>query len=334
MMFRDVRSKIIQLGARVKLLIAHSCVNQIVMVTLRKDAHLLRNIVTFQAACRAENFTKAADDLGISRVAVSRQIADLEHALGQKLFARNHRTVTLTRNGETLAQAVGPALDAIAAALSQQRTSTSDQRLSVTVTSAFATYWLMPRLFEFGARHPEIEVNLVVSDRYLDIDAEGIDVAVRYEPVAQSSAEWVPLIQEVIFPVYSPSYTARTALETEEDLRQERLLFLSGKYRAEARWEHWFSERGLPPPKQRSGASVNTYINMLQAAIEGQGIALAGYPLVDTFLADGSLKTISGIPRLPRGYFNLYCRPGHESAQKFCTWIEAHFDPENETATR
>ena len=89
-----------------KLLIANQSVNQSIMENLRKDAHLLRNIVTFQAASRAESFTKAAADLGISRVAVSRQIADLEHALGQKLFSRNHRTVSMTRNGEAFAKGI------------------------------------------------------------------------------------------------------------------------------------------------------------------------------------------------------------------------------------
>ena len=295
------------------------------MANLRKDVHLLRNMVTFQAVSRAENFTKAAAELGVSRVAVSRQIAELEHAIGQKLFSRNHRMVSLTLNGEAFAKSINPALDAISQALAQQRVDASDERLTVTVTSAFATYWLMPRLIDFGASYPDIEINLVVSDRYLDIEAEGIDVAVRYSPHPPISTEWSPLIQEAIFPVYSPHYAATTSLETEDDLRQERLLFLSGRYRSDALWEHWFSTRGLAPPEERTGVFVNTYINMLQAAIEGQGIALAGHPLVNSFLADGSLKTIQGIAPLQRDFYYLYCRPEHAHATTFRTWIEAQF---------
>ena len=108
-------------------------------------------------------------------------------------------------------------------------------------------------------------------------------------------------------------------------MRRERLLYPSGRYRAEARWDHWFSENGLKPPEERLGVSVNTYINMLQAAIEGQGIALAGYPLVNRFLADGSLRAIAGIPHLQRDYYYLYCRPDHEHAGIFSAWIEAQF---------
>lgn len=295
------------------------------MANLRQDVHLLRNMVTFQAVTRAENFTKAAADLGVSRVAVSRQIAELEHALGQKLFSRNHRMVALTRNGEAFAKGINPALDAITQALAQQRANASNTRLTVTVTSAFATYWLMPRLIDFGAKYPDIEVNLVVSDRYIDIETEGIDVAVRYSPHAPKGPNWSPLVQESIFPVYSPRYAAITSLENEGDLRQERLLFLSGRYRSEALWENWFSKRGLAPPEERTGVFVNTYINMLQAAIEGQGIALAGHPLVNTFLADGSLKTIDGIAPLQRDFYYLYHRPEHEHATTFSTWIEARF---------
>ncbi len=302
---------------------AHRCVNLCVMANLRKDVHLLRNLVTFQEASRAENFTKAAKNLGVSRVAVSRQIADLEQSLGQKLFMRNHRMVALTQNGEAFAKEIGPALDAITQAFAKQRDDTSDGRLSITVTSAFATYWLMPRLISFGAQYPEIEVNLVVSDRYIDLEAEGIDVAVRYSPNVMVGSNWRPLLQEVIFPVYSPRYAAHTPLEKSEDLREERLLFLSGKYRPEARWEHWFSELGLSPPEERLGISVNTYINMLQAAIEGQGIALAGRPLVDSFLTDGTLIAMAGIPAFKRDHYYLYCRPDHKASGIFSDWIEA-----------
>ncbi len=307
----------------VKLPKSHHCVNQNVMANLRKDVHLMRNMVTFQVASRAENFTKAASELGISRVAVSRQIADLEQAIGQKLFSRNHRNVSLTRSGEAFAEMVNPAMQTIADALAQQRTIGSVPRLSVTVTSAFATYWLMPRLIDFGARHPEIEVNLVVSDRYLDIDAEGIDVAVRYDPKEPEGEGWSTLTQESIFPIFSPRYMPQTSLQRPAQLRQERLLFLSGRYRPEARWEHWFSEHGVNPPEERSGVYVNTYINMLQAAIEGQGIALAGSPLVDRYLKHGSLRTIPGIVPMQRDFYYLYRRPDQAHAETFGTWLES-----------
>lgn len=261
--------------------------------------------------------------MGVSRVAVSRQIAELEEAIGQQLFVRNHRTVTLTRQGEAFAASVGPAMQTIGEALDRHRRATGLRRISVTVTTAFATYWLMPRLIDFGARHPDIEVNLVVSDRYLDLEAEAIDVAVRYTPDVPTASGWSPLMQETILPVYSPRYEPRTALERVEDLLNERLLYLSGRYRPEAGWNHWFSRHGLLAPEAGSKVLVNTYINMLQAAIEGQGIALAGRPLVDRYLEDGTLLTPPAIAPLQRDNYYLFLRPGQESAVTFGAWIGA-----------
>lgn len=110
------------------------------MANLRQYAHLLKNIVTFEVATRTQNFTRAGEELGVSRVAVSRQIAELKHCIGQTLFVRGHRKVTLTAAGEAFAHIVNPALDQIADALSRQRAHGATSRLSVTMTSAFATY--------------------------------------------------------------------------------------------------------------------------------------------------------------------------------------------------
>ena len=292
------------------------------MVKLRNNAHLLRNLVTFEVASRSVSFTQAAEEMGVSRVAVSRHIADLERSIGQTLFVRGHRNVVLTAAGATFAKQINPALDRIADAIERQRSAIGGDRLSVTVTSAFATYWLMPRLINFGARFPDIEVNLVVSDRYLDLNSENIDIAIRYMPPPADDDQWRPFLQETIFPVYSPSYQARTLLQTPSDLCKERLLYLSGRYKSEAKWPHWFQIQGITPPEERVGVHVNTYINMLQAAIEGQGIALAGHPLVDKFLEDGTLLRVERVPVLARDKYYLKCRSPFKSAENFCVWLE------------
>lgn len=290
---------------------------------LRKDVSLLRNLVTFEIASRSENFTRVAEELGITRVAVSRQIAELEEALGKRLFLRNHRRVSLTETGKTFATAVSPALDAIAEGLRQIRDERVHSRLSVTTTSAFATYWLMPRLIDFGAHYPQIEINLVVSDRYLDLAAEGIDIAIRYTPVAPTQGRVTKLMQEKIFPVFSPRYDRNTPLTAPEHLLDERLLHLSGIYRPGARWPNWLQRHGLPVAEINLGTTYNTYINMLQAVIEGQGVGLAGYPLVDRFLDDGSLLRIPALAPMEREYFYLIdTTTDKKDAARFCAWIE------------
>ena len=294
------------------------------MATLRKDANLIRNLVTFEVASRSLNFTHAAKELGVSRVAVSRQIAELEQNVQTRLFTRNHRNVTLTEAGEALAASVSPGLNMIADGLQLIRGQDVGKRLAITTTTAFATYWLMPRLGDFNAKHPEIDVNLVVSDKYLDLEEEGIDIAIRYDRKAPTIGEVTRLQQEQIFPVYSPKYQPVSDMATPEDFLQERLLQLAGHYRPETGWQHWFNVHHVDHGNKKPFIMVNTYINVLQAAIEGQGIALAGYPLVDSFLADGTLLASRCVPPLVREYFYLVnCARQNANAMAFCDWMIA-----------
>jgi LysR family transcriptional regulator, glycine cleavage system transcriptional activator len=293
------------------------------MVNLRKTLTKLSNLVTFEAACRNSNFTRAAEELGITRVSVSRQIADLEQAVGAQLFHRDHRKVSLTLGGRTLEADVSPALHQIASALQRVSEMAGDTRLTVTTTSAFATYWLMPRLADFSNLYPEIELSLVVSDRMLDLRAEGIDIAIRYSETVPNEANVTQLLQERVCPVVSPKYSAVTSLSCPQDLLKENLLHLSGIYRPGARWPNWFQKNGISLPQESSGVVMNTYINMLQGAIAGQGIALAGNPLVDPHLADGSLHKLDGFLELKRDYFFLIdTTTGREDANCFCEWVQ------------
>ena len=307
-----------------KVQFGYPSVNIWYMSRLRKDVSLLRNLVTFEAASRTHSFTAAAHDLGISRVAVSRQIAELEQNLGHALFTRAHRKVVLTNTGEAFASSINPALEQIADGFARQRSSNRNSRLSVTVSTSFATYWLMPRLADFGSRYPQIEINLVVSDRYLDMDSEGIDLAIRYAPESMVATDWQLFINETIVPVFSPNYVASTALSNANDLLSERLLHLSGHYRAEAGWGYWFRQLGIEPNEKRSGIQVNTYINMLQAAIEGQGVALVGHPLIDRYLEDGTLIEVPNIEPSPRLAYYLVNRSNSSVAATFSNWLIEH----------
>jgi DNA-binding transcriptional LysR family regulator len=293
------------------------------MANLRKDLSKLSGLIVFEAAARSDNFSRAAEELGMTRVSVSRQIADLEADLGTRLFYRDHRKTRLTQDGRVLETVVRPALNDIASVMQQVRTSASDKRLTVTTTTAMATYWLMPRMADFNALHPEVELNLVVSDRYLDLEAEQIDVAIRYTEEVPERGEVTPLFRERIYPVYSPKYRPRTGMAVPEDLLQENLLSLSGRYKRGARWPSWFSQVGLATPGRSMGVAINTYINMLQAALEGQGVGLAGFPLADPYLADGRLLTNPEFPSVERDFFYLIDQTGgRDDAGKFCAWVK------------
>jgi len=289
------------------------------------DAYLLRNLATFELAARVGGFSRAANELRLSRVAVSRQMAELEARLGQRLFHRNHRSVSLTTAGHALLEQVAPALGSIGDALNQTRRLRTRPRLSITATPALATYWLMPRMVDFNTQYPDVEINLVVSDSYLDLAAEEIDVAVRYAATTPTVGYVKMLMRETISPVYSPRYPRRTEMRSTLDLTKERLLFLKGAYRREASWPFWFQRLGLPL-QEENGIAFNTYLNMFQAAIEGQGVALAGRPLVDRFLADGTLLGIEETEPFKRDcYFLINRSPDKPFANAWCAWIEREF---------
>lgn len=297
-------------------------VNYCVMGNLRKDLAKLNSLITFEAACRNSNFTRAAEELNVTRVSVSRQIAELEELLGVRLFYRDHRKVSLTQAGRALESEVCPALYQIADALQRVAATTGESRLTITTTAAFATYWLMPRLIGFSDLYPDIELNLMVSDRMLDLETESVDIAIRYAKTPPPGKSVTKLMSERVFPVVSPRYQARTKLAHPEDLLRENLLHLSGMYRPGARWPNWFRSNSLAPPPESNGVVMNTYINMLQAAIEGQGIALAGNPLVDPYLADGSLRKLPGFPEIDRDFYYLIDTTNErDDARCFREWI-------------
>ncbi len=292
------------------------------MGSLRREISSFSSLVVFEAAARADNFTRAAEELGVTRVSVSRQIAALEEELGVKLFIRAHRHTLLTQEGRELASVVGPSLNALAEGKRRVRERGDDQRTTVTTTTAFATYWLLPRLGNFRSSFPDVDLNLIVSDKYLDLERDSIDLAVRYGEVLPGGVEVHRLFQEWLFPAYSPSYPARSALETPEDFLSERLLHLSGVYKPIAKWPHWFRLHGLPPPDESNGIVVDAYITMIQGAIEGQGVALCGFPLVNAHLARGSLLRPKNIAPIEREFFYLLnTRPQKSSAAAFTKWM-------------
>jgi DNA-binding transcriptional LysR family regulator len=231
----------------------------------------------------------------------------------------------LTTAGRALLDQVAPALGSIGNTLNQTRRLKTRPRLSITATPALATYWLMPRMIGFNTRYPDVEINLVVSDSYLDLAAEEIDVAIRYAATTPSVGHVKMLMRETIFPVYSPRYPRRTEMRSTIDLTKERLLFLKGTYRREASWPFWFQRLGLLR-QEENVITFNTYLNMFQAAIEGQGVALAGRPLVDRFLADGTLRQIEGSEPFERDCYFLINRSRNKPfANAWCAWIEREF---------
>ena len=286
----------------------------------------LKALATFNVAARHLSFTIAATELNVSRVAVSQQIKLLEEFLRAPLFIRKHRSLRLTREGEILAEAVTGGLDRIREGVQKVGSPQSRNRVTVTTSTGFATYWLLPRIGVFRRQHNDIDLQLLVSDSYLDLSNDGVDIAIRYGDGAWPGVKSQFLVRERIFPVCSPAYLRGMAVpRSPKDLLQHRLVHLEGRYDPDTRWEVWLKKQGVYLEEPLRGIRVNAYTNLVQAALDGLGIALLGPPAISELLWKGSLVPLLRRRATKRRAFFL-CVPSAgaltPAAQTFFEWVQ------------
>jgi len=260
------------------------------MPTLRQRLPPLNSLVAFEAVARHGSITQAAAELLVSREAVSRQIHMLEKHLGASLFVRVHRAVELTEQGEQFRKVVHPSLESIATATDALNRETGASRVTVMATIAIASFWLTPRLPRFRARHPEIEIRLRASDVPLDMQRDGIDLGLRY-----GDGNWPGQTSQLLFgtrtfPVCAPDYLEQHGpIHQASDLLSHTLLNLDGPAHAGEDWTWWLegAEVTVTAPPRIIG--FDSYANIIQAAMESQGVALGFSRIVDVQLERGQL---------------------------------------------
>lgn len=295
------------------------------MASLRAKLPPANSLVTFEAAARHLNFTHAAKELLVTQAAVSRHIKLLEGHLGLLLFRRLSRSLQLTPQGRRMQAAVTMGLEHIANTAVDLRRSSGDQDVTVSTSVAFASYWLMARVAKFRAAFPELEIRLVASAPVADLAVAGIDLAVRYGTGDWPDVETVHLMNNEVFPVCSPGYLeGRAPLLTPDDLLNETLLHLVEHDLNWVSWDRWLKSIGVEGRPTRRGRDFDNYLILVQAALDGQGIALGGGRLADDFLARGSLvRPIDATLRSERGFYLLIPNdvPLSKSTRLFRDWI-------------
>jgi len=299
--------------------------NLTVMYNLRRSVPPLGSLVTFEAAARHGSFTRAADELAVTQVAVSRQIKALEAYLGVRLFDRLNRAVRLTPEGEVFRQAVSEGLTRVAAAVTELRRGEGRGQLVVGTTTAFSAYWLMPRLTRFRSAHPEIDLRFAIDDRCVDLGAAGIDLSIRYGSGHWRGVDAVHLRGSDAVPLCSPSYWSdRPPITDPRALLAETLLDYDNI--VDSRWSSWFAHHGISLRSDPAGVATDAFTSMVQAAQNSQGIALLGSPVVDDLIASGALiaPTIFGRWILPGGYYAVTPKMVEESpgCASFRNWLQ------------
>lgn len=299
--------------------------------------HLLPSadrLIVFEAAGRLLNFTAAGRELGMSQAAVSYAVRGLEEHLGVQLFRREHRKVTLSEAGERFFADVTLGLSHIRKSVEQLRSMASQSHVTLAASTAFATFWMMPLLQKFRDELPGIELRIQTSERDIDIASEGISLGIRAGlPNDWPSYHTKLLANEEIIAVASPSYLEKHGLpKSVDDLVEHRLIHLEEPYRDAAKWSDWFSSAGVSLIKNTSGLLINDYALVIQAAMEGQGIALGWRHLTGHLVKSGLLVRLTEhCLSTGKGYYVLWPKGGKspENVKKVRQWL-----PVDEATTR
>lgn len=247
---------------------------------------------SFEAAGRLSSFTKAAAELHVTPAAVSYQMRALEEQLRVKLFQRTSRVVRLTPAGEILLASVAEALDGISRAVGRIAGMDGRAQLNVATSPSFAAKWLVPRLHDFLRRYPEADVRMNVSEGLVDLARGEADLAVRFGNGIYPGLQIDRLFEETVFPVCSPRLLrGRHPLRQPRGLKHHTLIHV--EWRAQGAtwpdWRMWLLAAGIRDLDPMRGLRFTQTSIALQAAIDGQGVALAESTLVADDLESGRL---------------------------------------------
>lgn len=228
----------------------------------------LNGLRAFEAAARHLSFTRAAIELCVTPAALSHQVKALEERLRVPLFRRLPRGLALTDEGQELLPVLRESFDRMAALLARFDDGEGREILSLGVVGTFALGWLLPRLAEFEAANPLVDVRITTNNNRVDIAEEGLDAAIRFGDGAWHGTEARLLFEAALTPVCAPETAQR--LKEPADLLGETLL---RSYRV-GEWSAWFDAAGVAPPPL-IGPVFDSGALMVEAALAGHGVALA-----------------------------------------------------------
>jgi LysR family glycine cleavage system transcriptional activator len=281
----------------------------------------LKALPVFEEAARQLSFTAAARELHVTHGAISRQMKSLESHLGVQLFDRRNRRLELTDAGASLLSAVRTALDVVENSAAHLSAASRQGPVVVACLPTFMMRWLIPRLYDFKARHPSVDVRLSASSGPVDFVRERIDLAIRVgAPPWPAGVAARPLMDEEIGPVCSPELAKRRKLRAPVDLRHVPLLHT--ETRADA-WSDWLARSGTIGVDAAKGQSFEHFYFLLEAAVSGLGVAMAPRPLVEEDLRQGRLVAPFGFTGSGRRYCVLYptAIADRSELRTFRSWI-------------
>lgn len=252
-----------------------------------------RALRVLQAAGRHLNFSRAAAELGLTPAAVSHQIKEIEDQLGLVLFIRTSRSTRLTEAGMLLHEAAGEALDHMARAAARARKlARGITQLRLSMEGVFATKWMVPKLDSFRRRCPDIDLRLDITDDVRDFEQDDIDVAVRFGLGKYPGLAAHRLFDNVIFPVCSPRLLREgPPLKTPRDLLKHTLVHIEWSHQGVTwpNWRMWMAAAGVEDFDDSRCVLFDTSTHVIQAAVDGNVVALSDFSMVANDLSAGRL---------------------------------------------
>lgn len=281
----------------------------------------LNSLKCFEATGRLLSFTRAADELNVTQAAVSHQIKVIEQYLGLQLFIRHPRKLVLTEQGKVLLPEVIEAFDKISSAVGALRKEQFNNIISVRLAPSFAAKWLSPRLKYFWLQYPDIDLRLFHAHPAVDFDREDIDIAVTY-----GRGDWPGLVAEELlsldfFPVCSPAFMENDKPLTDIDNLRYYTLLHDANFEC---WQDWLALAGVSDIPSNKGTVIDDTNVLIQAAVDGQGVALGSNTFVEDLLEGGRLVRPFDITLQNDSAYYVVCPPGNlnnPAVKAFKDWL-------------
>lgn len=283
----------------------------------------LNALRSFEAAARHLSFTDSARELAVTQAAISHQVKALEAFLGCRLFERRTRALALTDEGRALLPVASSAFANVAAAVQRIRSGEVRRGLTVSVLPSFAARWLMPRLRRFRRAHPEIELHITPTTELADLSRGDADIAIRWGRGRDPGLAVERLLGDELFPVCSPALLrGRKRIRNPADLLQHVLLHDE----RDDEWHAWLAQAGVTDARGARAMFFSDASLLLQAAVDGLGVALGRGVLVASELrAKRLVRPFASSIATAQSYY-LVCQPTRIAEPKiraFREWVMA-----------
>ena len=297
------------------------------MNKFRKTLPPLSSLLPFEATARLGSVTRAAEELGLTQAAVSRQIKVLEDNLGTALFNRRNRAVFLTKQGRELKKSVSAALEELSVCALNLRAPQNNNTIVLFAQLCEGLYWLMPKLSSFYQRHQNIEVNVSVSTNTVTQESRYFDLVMQTSGREYGDYELIFTAPDEVFPVCSPKYMENYSYPLSiSDLSDHHLLHHKIYPQDWVDWDGWLKQLNTKKCVGFNGTVYDSYPMMMQSAIEGHGIALGWKQTTDQLIKSGQLMRPFQLSlTLPDG-LSVYLHPNckrRAELEIFIKWLQS-----------